>query len=1075
VSGSVRVYPDVGTSLKEVPKVSNTDAFNAENLELLRMDCVNRIRSYSANGLKASRSGILNFTNNTAGSSFTITGSSGYWSGQNPDNPLTIELVSATPVAAANKVQILKNRYASGSITAVNTNSLAGTFQISSPVSIDSDTLTTVFFSPDASSSTAAKVDAGNYNFGTNSVLDNDTLASRLYSSIALAKSNGDLAVTATDPGGSSPTIEILQDVAGSKGNTAIAGSAITGMDRNSTTTGFANGATFSDVDIATLVSIAFSGESPLNIPLSNGSVGNTVDVVYASSGVGISGENAGIAAALSGSSPRLSVNSTSVGISGDEITFTDVAPGTIVASGDTEASPATLAGGVNINLGSVEQYLNKVNELPTSVMRGKRMEILRFEPSFKFTSDTTRKKTITDSLFPYYAGIYPGAADFSFTNYHTLNFFDSQKVPSDSVLIYPSPSTELRDSLYRPTGSFTLQCYVNPRYTCDSVEEGFPAGTILHMSSTFALSLISGSAIDLTGKTSGYRLMLQLSHSADVSPSLVNIADIDAGTATHPNDLIFLSKDNVLKKDVWEHVAIRWGTINEQAGTGSFVVGGEESSTFVHPVTSLGPNLFGPSKGEASALFIGNYYEGQNSDVDLISLFFNSTIAKSDGLVDMWDRNYSLQDPRTYEFKHPLNAEIHELKIFDTYRNYEQILFDRDYGSPDIAEEGLLLYVPPFFVRSTPERDVPITPFQTSRRSTSHPFNIDMSFGVGGHLLNLENFAKDMKQNIFPRLLNLSASVITTATDWASANSHLYSSGSIRKRNLTILPNDNGKFIPDFNILENVTIDQGTKWPHLYTTASDTKQEQLALYINDRKEKDLSIVTLRDYVTTGSTTFPKINQTDIVDSLQGPTPEDPLKAVDANGQVLAIYLATRDPDSQEVSFFDISNIFYGSSIFEGSFSLSDPAMTGSGGKVRITLKDHNGILYRSDCTGSVAKWNTAGVVLYEEGLATIKTPVLPFFGKDGFDCDLRGLNSIYSRRVSIPVDPGEFSDSNNPTYIKDLRPTTLAPDFDERFTYITDVDILDDNMNVVARATFAQPVVKRNTDDFMIRCKLDF
>ena len=1066
VSGTVRVFPDVGTSLKEVPKVSNADSFNAENLEVLRMDCVNTLRSDSAAGIKASKNKVLNFTNQFNGDSFSLAGSSVTNSGTS----ITFELVDAIS-PAANKIRILRSRYASGSITVINTTNLAGTFDIQ-------DTNNTIVtFSPDASSTSAAKVDATSYNFGTNGVSNTNTLASRLYASIALAKTNSDLAITATNPGGSSSVIEMSQDVPGSGGNKIIAGTAIlTTPTRNSTTTGFRNGATFDDADIASLVAIAFTGGSALGKDLSGGSIGDTVDIAYASSGLGQAGISTGVSATPDPDDPRyLSVNSTVVGKSGDNITFTDDALGQIVSSTSYNASSVSLAGGFDSNRGSVEQYMNKVNELPQSVTRGKRMEILRFEPSFKLTSDTTRKRVITDSLFPYYAGVYPGASDFSFTNYHTVNFFDSPKVPTESVLIYPSPASGIKKSLYRPTGSFTLQCYINPRYTADAVTEGFRAGTILHMSSTFALSLVSGSAVDLSGKTSGYRLMLQLSHSAEVAPSSVNIAEVDAGTAAHPNDLIFLSKDNVLKKDVWEHVAVRWGTVYEQAGTGSFVIGGKESSTFVNASTTLGPESFGPHKGESSALFVGNYYDGQNSDIDLISLFFNSNTAKKDGIVDMWDRNYSTQDPRSYSFAHPLNAEVHELKIFDVYRNEDQITFDRDGGAPDLKDEGLLFYVPPYFMRATPERDVLVTPFVTTKRSTTYPFNVDMSFGVGGHLLNLENYVKDFKQNIFPRLLNLSASAIETSTDWATANAHLYASGSIRKRNLSILPNDNGKFIPDFGILEEAVVEKGTKWPHLYTTASMSSEEQLSLYVNDRKHKDLSIVTLRNYVPTGSSTFPEINQTDIVNSLEGPTPTDPFKSVDATGQVLAIHLATRDPDSQEVSFFDVSNIFYGSSVFENTFSLTDPAMTGSGGKVKVTLKDHNGILHRSDCTGSVATWNSAGAILYEEGLIAIKTPVLPLFGKEGFDCEFRGLNSIYSRRVSIPIDPGDISDSNNPTYISDLRPTDLAPDFDERFTYITDVDILDDNMNVVAKASFAQPVVKRNTDNFMIRCKLDF
>ena len=1064
VFGTVRVFPDLGSSLKEVPRESNTDAFNAVNLEELRVDTVNKLRTITAIGTRAELTGSSGlFLGSPFGAEIQITGSVPYFD-NGGGNPLSIKVVEPipAPTPSANTIKIIgTGRHASGSITIDNIDSVTGTYEL---VDYEGNV---VFFSPNGSSSTASKSDSENYTFGTDSVGNTATLATRLYDAIALAKTNGDLKITATSPTAS--TILLRQDRYGREGNTIIRGSAITGIARNASSLGFINGESFNQLDRADLTRLAFSGSTALGVSLAGGADGDTGDIVYATSGIG-SKERRPFLNCVINDTALLDINALDVGSAGNTITFTNI------DGGMADPKEPNLKGGVDKNHGSVDQYMNKVNELPQSVTRGKRMEVLRFEPSFKLTSDTGRKNTITNTLFPYYAGVYPGGSDFSFTNYHTLNFFSSDKVPSDSVMIYPSPRTDDRHSLYRPTGSFTTEFYINPRYTCDSIDSGFAAGTILHISSTLAVSLISGSAVDFSGKTSGYRVMLQLSHSADIPPSLVDIEAVDAGTATHPSDLVFISKDNVLKKDVWEHVAIRWGTLYEQAGTGSFVIGGQPSSEFVAPYFAIGPDLFGPSKGEASALFVGNFYEGQNSDIDLISLFFNSSKAKSDGLVDMWDKNYSAQDPRTYTFRHPLNAEVHELKLFDVHRGLEQIQHDRDNGTQDLNEEGLLFYLPPFFVRATPERDVPVTPFQTVKKTTKYPFNTDMSFGVGGHLLNLENYVKDFKNNVFPRLLNLSASVITTATDWASANAHLYASGSIRKRNLTILPNDNGKFVPDFEVLEKSVIGEGEKWPLLYITNSMSKDEQLDLYRNDRREYNPSIVTLRNYVPTGSSTFPRINDAgDMIDSLVGAGPDNPFGAVDANGNTLAIYFATRDPDSHEVSFFDVSNLFYGSEILENTFTLTDPSVTGSGGKVKITLKDHNGILHRADCTGSVAKWSGVGSILYEEGLVTIKSPTLPRFGKDAFNCEFQGLNTVFSKRIGIPIDPGELIISKNKTFIDGLRPGVLTPDFEEDFTYITDIDILDDDMNVVARATLAQPMIKRNSDNFLIRCKLDF
>ena len=106
---------------------------------------------------------------------------------------------------------------------------------------------------------------------------------------------------------------------------------------------------------------------------------------------------------------------------------------------------------------------------------------------------------------------------------------------------------------------------------------------------------------------------------------------------------------------------------------------------------------------------------------------------------------------------------------------------------------------MPPFFVKGSKERNVLITPFQTERKSSIDPFNINFSFGVGGRLLNLENFSREFINGYYPRLWHLTASTLDYTVLDITANGYVYSSGSTRKRNLTILPNDNGRFTSRF------------------------------------------------------------------------------------------------------------------------------------------------------------------------------------------------------------------------------------------------------------------------------------
>ena len=112
------------------------------------------------------------------------------------------------------------------------------------------------------------------------------------------------------------------------------------------------------------------------------------------------------------------------------------------------------------------------------------------------------------------------------------------------------------------------------------------------------------------------------------------------------------------------------------------------------------------------------------------------------------------------------------------------------------------------------------------------------MSFGVAGLDINLENFTKDFVRKEYPRLLNLSASYIESQSDYEelTATDILYASGSSRKRNLTILPCDNGLFLPNFNLLATGSQD--------LFPAEDSPE---SLFTDDSGSRDLSLISLRN------------------------------------------------------------------------------------------------------------------------------------------------------------------------------------------------------------------------------------
>jgi hypothetical protein len=715
-------------------------------------------------------------------------------------------------------------------------------------------------------------------------------------------------------------------------------------------------------------------------------------------------------------------------------------------------------------NTGILQQLFQSVNSQSASPRKQQTLEILRFNPGVSFDKDMQRKNTIANIIIPHYRTLYP-TSNYSFTNYNCLNFFTGSSVPTGSVLLYPhsvsvgSGSTSLTGSYILPAG-FSFDFWIKPSYTNDSSTAAFKAGTLFHLSSSYAVSLISGSHRDVNGKVDRFRLLLQLSSSATITPSNINTSSLPS--------LVFLSDDNVLQKDYWHHVTIRWGTSTRNNGTGSFIIDGETAGTFVIPSASVAAAQFGGSFGQPDVLCVGNFFEGTNQSVNnLLALFFNAPVAEAEGVMELMDTNLStyLDRPVSYGFNHPLNAEAHELKIFDRYLSDTEIESFVSSG-PGPTTTGLKFYVPPFFTRESPTRTynsslarggILVTPFFEEDGTTTHPFNVDMSFDVGGQYMNLENYLRDFATGKYPRMLELTASAITVPNNLPeSANVILYNTGSVRKRQLTILPCDNGRFLPNYSFLNTLS------------TSS---------FVTDLGAVELGTITLRNmYPTSSILTGQYIEGTgSMLRTLTGPDPEDSSSLGRAPGVVPTILQRTRENSSNQVALFDISQLFYGNNINPGSLTLSDYSLSGSSGKVAITLKDDGrGNVYRCNTSSSVATWNNVGNIFYNEGIILLKNPALYFFGADNFTLDFKGQQNIHIMSIACTAAPLMETSSSNPTYIP-VSASTLASDQDKKYVYITDVYIHDDNLNVIAKTQLAQPVVKRTGEKLVFKFKMNF
>lgn len=715
-----------------------------------------------------------------------------------------------------------------------------------------------------------------------------------------------------------------------------------------------------------------------------------------------------------------------------------------------------TAAGGSTNISGSIEAYMSGVHAQGQSSRKLQVANIYRFDPGVTYSKDFARKRIVRNSLIPYYRTTRP-SYQYAYTNYNALNFFTSSQVPESSVILYPNlPSGNngaYASGSYVLTGAFTFDFYVNPRYSSTDSSLPYNAGTIFHLSSCYAISLVTGSSKNVNGVPDGFRVLLQLSHSADVPPSQLLLASTPG---TYPRDLAFMSADNSLKSNNWHHVAIRWGGSTVNDGTGSFVIDGQTSGEFSIPSASIAPFLF-TSTSNPDALCIGNYYEGPNRLTGSLAYFFNTPAATDEGVINMLPAE--TQPTVSASFRHPLNAEVHELKIFDTFRTMDEITTSSMSGPKTLA--NLRFYVPPFFMKESPVRKILQTPFFSIQSSTDDPFNVAMSFGVDGHLINISNFTRDLVTLRAPRHLFMTASTIDVTVEAQTANEFLYATASVRRANLLLLPCDNGKFTPNFGLLTSGSYYGFHKSGSLYDK-----------YTNDLGVIDPSLISLTDMIPSGNIRAAiTADSGSMFSDVVGATPDNP--GVDP-GEVLTIFQRTHDNSSNEVVFFDVSNLFYGQRIMPGSVSITDGNLTGSGNRVQISLRDDGwGSLYRSNCLTPAATWNSVGNVFYEDGIIMVKSPHLAMFGKDNFSISFKGEHAVHTLKLITTAPAGMINSSSNPTYIP-ISASFDANDPDSKFVYITGLSFHDKDLNVVMRTALAQPAIKRSGDRLTFHTKMD-
>lgn len=226
----------------------------------------------------------------------------------------------------------------------------------------------------------------------------------------------------------------------------------------------------------------------------------------------------------------------------------------------------------------------------------------------------------------------------------------------------------------------------------------------------------------------------------------------------------------------------------------------------------------------------------------------------------------------------------------------------------------------------------------------------------------------------------------------------------------------------------------------------------------------------------------PLSSSVEFVDTVVDGTNKEIHRAIDNLYRYYSIVNAnyTSSYVSSNVSSFrviTIPEIYYDREICSGTFSASD--YVGGG---RNLYDDGRGGIYSGSLTGTLV-----GNIFYSEGIVVLKKPDLSTFGAPAsqpgnskWQVSFKGTHKIPVKIFRCRAPAGELNCSTNPTFYTNVNAlsasnrnenTIISPN---NTTYITKVGIYNDDYELVAVASLAQPIRKEENLDLQIRLRYD-
>lgn len=675
----------------------------------------------------------------------------------------------------------------------------------------------------------------------------------------------------------------------------------------------------------------------------------------------------------------------------------------------------------------------------------------------------------------------------YGFSNYNSIGFISGSNQLTGSSLLYDQSARGTRT--FPNMNSFVVSFHIKPP---DKTDSNFTPGTIFQINDFLAVSIVSGSSVDKNGNVDSFKIVSQLTSSEGIDTFSFdyNESSLTANESTYSDFAkhVAYTSLSILEKNNWYHVMVAYGQNDDSTSFHDIYVDNKLRGYSAPGVldSAMNQNYANSSGHNNPHVVIGNKISGV---VDFDE-FLNS---KFEAYQKHNQLNGGSTDP-DLGANQQFRGEVHEISMFYN-RTYE---VSKDYihqlsqetlkprminRSIGISSEEPVLgfYLPVLFSSIEDQkflRDPSGNTFTYNQVKSSHE-NCVIANSMRMPSVNISSFlgafSKHDSTIVRPRCINLEEPHDITAEndyDLSQYSTHQDVSSQIGKyfmRNNLIRSCDNGKFLPNFKNYDDIITSLSLNENFLKSSQNNFDSSHVSM---------LNVIT-SSHIDTSAITF-KFDQDfehyvdKVVDTGNIPVADkNILSRCPPEYNIMSTYADTGGTESNLSTLINIPTMFYSKRIHPGTIELVDTSTSGSDGFNSYTLKDDgNGLIYRANSLFP-AKYNKCGIVSYEHGLIVLTHPSLAMFGKDEFTVKFRGEHDLNVFKVNTIAGKYEFNKSVNPSYNKIGKYGDTNNNND--IVLISGIEYLDENLNVVMKSKFSQPIAKREFDEILFRSRIDF